>query len=326
MFHKILNELKLGTLTAQPRRVTGGYMHKMYCIETTTGKYAVKLLNPAIMKRTNVFQNYQRAEYLESILQKNNISIVPAMDINGHKMQCCENQYYYIFLWLEGRALRWEEIRKEHCQMAGEILAKIHKIEQLDKPFVRDEINIDWDMYIAMARTKCPEITDKLKDYRNILYSCQKEFNAALKKIPPVTCICDGDMDSKNVLWVEGNPYVIDLECLDYGNPFWDMFQLALSWSGYVLCCIDYELLKAFIISYHKAYGYVQVDWKALYGSGFGWLEWLEYNLKRALMIECTDEEERKMGVGEVHETIRRIVYYHSIKEELLHHLTTMFC
>lgn len=88
MFHKILDELKLGTLTAQPQRVTGGYMHKMYCLETTTGKYAVKLLNPAIMKRPDVFRNYQKAERLERILQENNIPIVPAMEINGNKMQC----------------------------------------------------------------------------------------------------------------------------------------------------------------------------------------------------------------------------------------------
>jgi hypothetical protein len=127
-------------------------------------------------------------------------------------------------------------------------------------------------------------------------------------------------------LWVDGNPFIIDLECLGYGNPFWDMFSLALSWSGNELCNINFDLLKAFIVSYHEEYGNVQVDWETLYGSGFGWLEWLEYNIKRALMIECTDEEERKMGISEVHGTIHRIVYYHSIKEKLLQNLTTIFC
>lgn len=50
-------------------------------------------------------------------------------------------------------------------------------------------------------------------------------------------------------------------------------------------------------------------------------LEWLEYNLKRALMIECADEEEQKLGICEIHETIRRVAYYSSVKEELLERL-----
>jgi Ser/Thr protein kinase RdoA (MazF antagonist) len=318
MFHKILEDFNLGTLTAQPQRVTGGYMHKMYCLETTTGKYALKLLNPAIMKRPDVFPNYQRAEQLERVLQEHEIPVVPAMEINGHKMQCSDNQYFYIFHWLEGRTLRWEEIRKEHCQIAGTVLARIHKIEQSDQPFIRNEICIDWDTYIELTNESCSEVADMLKNSRELFYKGQNQFNTALKKIPAVTCICDGDMDCKNVLWVNENPVIIDLECLDYGNPFMEMFQLALGWSGFVICHMDYELLKTFISSYHQEYGSFQVDWNALYGIGFIWLEWLEYNIKRALMIECENEEERELGIEQVRQTTQRIIYYNSIKEELL--------
>lgn len=70
LFYKLTEELNLGTLTGQPTRVTGGFMHKMYKLETTTGTYAVKLLNPTIMKRPEALGNYQRAEQLEAILQK----------------------------------------------------------------------------------------------------------------------------------------------------------------------------------------------------------------------------------------------------------------
>lgn len=321
--NRILEELQLGTLTAQPKRVTGGYMHKMYCLETTTGRYAVKLLNPAIMKRPDVFQNYQRAERLEKVLQENNIPIVPAMEMNGKKMQCIDHQYFYIFPWNEGRALRWDEIQKEHCEIAGAILAKIHKIEQSDKPSIRSEICIDWNTYIDLAFEGCLEIADILQSNRELLYIGQDEFNRALKNIPSVTCICDGDMDCKNVLWVNESPVIIDLECLDYGNPFMEMFQIALSWSGDVLCHIDYDLLKTFLASYQQEYGCIHGDVKTLYGVGFRWLEWLEYNVKRALMIECENEEERRLGIEQVLQTMDRIIYYHSIKEELLQQLDT---
>ncbi len=39
-------------------------------------------------------------------------------------------------------------------------------------------------------------------------------------------------------------------------------------------------------------------------------------------MIECADEEGiKKLGICEAHETIRRVAYYSSVKEELLERL-----
>ena len=236
-------------------------------------------------------------------------------------MQCKDNQYYYIFKWIDGKALSSEEIKKEHCEQAGQILAKIHKIEQSEDQIIGNDICIDWDYYIDLANKNCPEISDILKDNRDLLYTSQNNGNVALRKVPAVKTICNGDMDSKNVLWVKGEPQIIDLECLNYGNPYMEMFQLALCWSGYENCNLDYELLNSFISSYRKVYGELEVDWDVLYSSNMGRLEWLEYNLKRALMIECLDAEEQKLGIAQVKETMDHITYYNLIKDELLSNL-----
>ena len=53
-FKTIFRQLGFGDPTAQPQRVTGGYLHKMFQVETPSGKYAVKLLNPLIMKRPGI--------------------------------------------------------------------------------------------------------------------------------------------------------------------------------------------------------------------------------------------------------------------------------
>lgn len=324
IFYDIVNELGLGTLTSPAERVQGGYMHKMYRIETTTSKYAVKLLNPVIMTRPDVFKNYKTAEYLERKLQMNDIPIVPALEFNGNKMQYINNQYYYIFNWIEGKALASEEIKKEHCKIIGSVLAKIHKISQTPEPFIKDDVEIDWDYYIELSNEKCPEITDLLKDNKELLYTSQREGNAALRRIPAISCVCNGDMDSKNVLWINGEPKIIDLECLSYGNPYMELFQLALCWCGYEHCNINYDLLKSFIKAYIQEYGNIKVDLETLYSSNFSRIEWLEYNVKRALMIECENEEERQLGIGQVKETMDHVIYYNNVKAELINELSEL--
>lgn len=324
IFEDISNELSLGSLISQVKRVSGGLMHKMYYLETNTGKYAVKLLNPVIMKRSDVFKNYQTAEYLEKVLQVNKIPIIPALEFFNKKMQCIDNQYFYVFNWIEGKILTSKEIEKKHCEITGTILAKIHKIHQKKEVCGSRGICINWDSYIGLADEKYPEIAKLLKENRKLLYISQEQGNEALKKIPDISSICNGDMDSKNVLWVNEKPQIIDLESLNYGNPYMELFQLSLCWSGFENCCINYELLKSFIKAYRKEYGKFQVDWNVLYNSNYGTLEWLEYNIKRALLIECENEEERELGVEEVRKTISHVIYYNSIKDELLGQLNSM--
>ena len=49
----------------------------------------------------------------------------------------------------------------------------------------------------------------------------------------------------------------------------------------------------------------------------FGRLEWLEYNMKRALGIDCSDEEVA-IGISEVKETIAHARYYAEAKNQIL--------
>ena len=324
LLNKIAEECGLGTITAQVKRVSGGYMHKMVCLETATGKYAVKLLNPVIMKRPDVFTNYRTAEELEQVLQENGIPLVPALEFNDKKMQCVDHQYFYVFPWVDGRALRPGEIQKEHCEAAGTLLARIHKTKQMQSQPAEEGTCIAWDAYTKLATDKCPEIADLLLENRELLYTSWEEGNRARREVPAITSICNGDMDSKNVLWVKGEPKLIDLESLRYGNPYPEFFSLALSWSGCEHGSVNYENLRAFIRAYRQIYGAIEADWSVLYSCNTGWLSWLEYNVKRALRIECENEEERGLGIAQVIYTMRHILYYRAIREELLEQLNAL--
>ena len=86
MIEQLIKRYNLGDITGDILPVSGGLMHKMFKVQTSTGIYAVKCLNPEIMKRPGVMENYKKAEALERILADNNISIVPALTFDEGKM------------------------------------------------------------------------------------------------------------------------------------------------------------------------------------------------------------------------------------------------
>ncbi|MCL2396862.1 MAG: phosphotransferase [Defluviitaleaceae bacterium] len=324
IFIDMADELNLGGIIASVEPVLGGYMHKMYSLETTGGKYAVKLLNPAVMTRPDIFDNYKIAEDLERKLQNADIPIVPALEFGGKKMQYIDGQYFYVFEWVDGAATESKKVTEAHCEIIGAIVAKIHKVEQTETPSKGFTIDIDWDCFIELSKEKCPEITGLLTDNRELLYATQQDGNAALKGLSNLSCICHMDMDVKNVLWVGGLPKIIDLECLWYENPHLNLFQLTLDWCGYMHNDVDFGLLRVFMNAYIREYGEIGADWEMLYNSNLGIFMWLEYNTKRALGIECKDEEERQLGINMVKYSIERLIYYNSIKHDLLRELNTL--
>lgn len=320
MIKKIAQQLDLGALSSEPKQLTGGFMHQMYSLFTTKGKYAIKLLNPYIMKRETAMSNFQAAEQLEKVVEDSQIAILPAMTVKGQKMQEIEGQFFYIYEWYEGRPLKIEEINATHCREIGKVLAKIHQIGRKDTPFKSHDIQIDWDDYIEKIADYDKVLYDLLKENRSLLYESQKRGNLAIKKIPPLLTICHNDMDSKNVLWHERDYRIIDLETLSYSSPFIELFEVALCWSGYSISKIDYHWFKVLIQSYHEAGGQLPTDWSVIYDSNNGRLEWLAFNLNRVLGINCSLEEQ-KIGFNEVKETIKQIVYYDEIRENLLNSL-----
>ncbi len=55
-------------LTGEPVPLDGGFLHRMYRVETRDGTFALKLFNPFVMRRETAPDNFARAEGLERIL------------------------------------------------------------------------------------------------------------------------------------------------------------------------------------------------------------------------------------------------------------------
>ncbi len=98
----LMTKCGFGTVIFSIEPVSGGFMHRMYRVRTKSGIYAVKHLNPEIMGREGVHDNFDRAEKIECLLEKEDIPIVPALTVLGKKMQTVDGHYFYIFNWQDG--------------------------------------------------------------------------------------------------------------------------------------------------------------------------------------------------------------------------------
>lgn len=314
---KLMLTCGLGAVILPIESVSGGFLHRMYRVSTECGKYAVKHLNPQIMNRPGVHDNYKRAETIELLLEKEGIPIVPSLTVNGNKMQTIEGHYFYIFNWQEGHITDWNYITNDECNIAGNILGKIHAINPQNIPHTEPEFSkINWHEYAQKAQDEKSEIASLLADNLQLLIYAEKELNQARASLPDILCISNEDMDPKNIMWDKGKPWVIDLECLDYGNPISHVLQLALQWSGITTCNIDIDKMIAFFDGYLAAYDNCFRAYSGVFGLAYTWVEWLEYNIQRALGA-CTDEAERRMGISEVRNTINRIKYIKDVEKEI---------
>ncbi|MBQ6024812.1 MAG: aminoglycoside phosphotransferase family protein [Lachnospiraceae bacterium] len=261
---------------------------------------------------------------MERILEDNQISIVPALTFEGEKMLELDGGYYYIFKWQKGQITDWDSISSEQCFKAGEILGNIHRIDSQDIEAEEIELSaIDFKDYLYNAKKMNNSIATVLEDNLELLENSQEKLNEARRRLPSIRAICDDDMDPKNIMWDDGKAYMIDLECLDYGNPVSSCFNLSLQWSGTVNERFEKENLVAFYKGYLKAYDNGFRSYDKLFGIAYTWLEWLEYNLRRALGMEGKEEEEVKLGVEETIRTIDRIRYLNSIEDDICSVLKT---
>ena len=80
-----------------------------------------------------------------------------------------------------------------------------------------------------------------------------------------------------------------------------------------------FNYFKLFFNGYKNAGGEMPIDWETLYDCNNGRLEWLEYNIKRVLGIDCGNDE-KEIGIEQVKETIQHIIYYAKMKNPILEH------
>ncbi|MBB6453847.1 thiamine kinase-like enzyme [Salirhabdus euzebyi] len=315
VFKKLCKESNLGEIIGFPLSISGGLLHKMYAIETDKGKYAIKILNPQIMKRPDAMNNYVNSERIANLVSMKVPTAPAKILLNGDFLLKIDNHFFMIFDWIEGKTLKPNRVNSSHSEKIGSLLAEIHRTDfselKIKEELGDNEQTIDWKSYIQKGQKSNAEWVELMLETVDQLYEWTSLANNANRMLCTNLVISHRDLDPKNVLWNNDNPVFIDWESAGYINPMHDLIETALYWSEEEIGKIDKEKFFAFINGYKKRYGEVQIDWSTVLENGFlGKLGWLEYNLRRSLWIECSDEEEQMMGTTQSIEAIKEIRDY----------------
>lgn len=318
LIYRLINKLDLGNIIDEPIRVMGGLLNRMYKVNTTRGIYAVKHLNPEVMKRKDAKENHILAEKIANIAKENNINCLPAKVINGTALQEIEGNYFFIFDWFDGKAINEDEIAIEHVYKVAILLAKLHNtdFEKVKKDCnLGNEISeVDWDFYISKVENK--EVKELLLNKKEYLTELDKISTSARKEISHNLVVSHRDLDLPNILWdTNKTPIIIDWESSGVVNPCEELLETAWDWSGGQEY-FDEEKFKYFIHTYKNNGGDLKDLDKAIYSNFKNKSGWLEYNLKRVCKLECIDDEEQKLGETEVIRVIYEILkFYDSVNK-----------
>lgn len=317
----LIARLDLGKLSKSPQRISGGLLHKIFAIQTTHGKYAVKVLNAEIMHREGVIQNYITSERIAG-LASTFISAAPAIVIDDNVLHEVAGKYCLIFRWVDGQMLRNDNVTGAHCRKIGALLAQVHSIDfsslKLPHQTTPDSRITNFTRYVEISTANTFEWHNLLEKNITMLNACCIEANKAEATLAEKMVISHRDLDPKNVLWQGHEPVIIDWEASGWINPMCELIEGALNWAESRDGSVDKGRFTNFFKGYASKAGRLEANWDAALSFALSSkIGWLEYNLRRSLGLVTSDPEEQTTGTAQVVETINGVLRYLDQKDAI---------
>jgi len=318
---ELLIKCDLGPLLKSPKKIEGGLLNKIFKVSTIRGNFALKLLNPEVIKRKDGLKNFLFTEKVSNIAKLSGIKCIPAKEINNKLIHSIKGNYFLIFDWFDGKAINEEELTEDKIKKISKELCLLHKIDfsEVEKECdIFYELNeIDFDYYLSKIKNK--NIYNTVKEIKNKFSALDKESINSLKLLQNKQVISHRDLDLPNVLRDnKDNPVIIDWETSGWVNPTLEVIDTAWNWAG-GKDYFDKNKYKTFLNTYVKEGGNLddyEIAFKADYKAK---LRWFEYNLKRITIFDGLDEEEIILGEKEVLRSADEIIKFDKYKNYMIY-------
>ena len=300
----------LGDLLMEPRAVVGGLLHRMWRLTTTRGSFAIKQLNPAIMRKPGIQYEYRVSEAIAQAMAEQGIPAIAALNSTNGPLQEIDDMFLMVYPWIEGETLSSAPVEPDRASQIGAILARMHalalhlpEVAPLEwKHFHSD----DWDILTFQASELGLPWAYSVRAALPMLLQWTQRYQDAGEKLMQRLVVSQRDLDQKNVIWhTPTAPKIIDWEAAGLINPTMELVSVALSWSGLATGVPGKDVFMTLINAYIQAGGTLQnTSMDALHGLLGTWLGWLLFNMRRSLGESISSEDERQLGIRETVNTL----------------------
>lgn len=308
--------LNLGVSVTQPTPVSGGLINKMWHVQTATGQYAIKELNQTLIQADDIVTQQNSTEDVARQLGTMGIPVASGLLHNNSSVVEVDGSYYIVYPWLSGTLCDSNQVSSTHAKIMALLVAQIHQQKLQVPAFKHTKLhaysNDYFEQLVSNADTAQLSCAALLNENLSAICLINENFLESIPNLNKDLVVSHGDLDQKNVVWVdELHPVIIDWECAGLVNPTHEIIAIALDWSGVNAGHIDLEVFAMMVAEYQRAGGRIDstVIEPAFDAVGGNWLNWLRSNIEQMLDRQHDDQDADDNNTEHVLHTITMLNY-----------------
>jgi len=302
---------KIGSVLARPEPLSGGYLHKLWRVETQEGTFVIKKLNPAIMEKRGMAGRLEQAESIGAAFREAGIPAVIPYAHDGSFINEMDDASYLLYPFVSGSLYDLNRVSKSQASQVAGLLARMHT---LHLP-IQKEVGLHYDIVpeatwrdlIAQCIAKNLSFSQDLERLLPFFLHCNEQHAANLDELNAHLVLGHRDLHPENILWETPDmPHIIDWEYAGLVNPTQEIIGAALEWSGLITRDLDPGCFNAFMDAYKQAGGIITIDPVKAFYTFFAnnMLSWTEINITRALGLTSQSTKEQAFAAQMLEEIV----------------------
>jgi len=237
--------------------VTGGLLHSMYRIRTTTGSFAVKVLDKGVVRTSEVRAEYRRSEAVAAKFAAAGVPAVFAMDGRQGKLSDIGVRSAMVYPWIDGVMMTQKSAGPHAAHRIGWIIAAMHRTEisqsSFNPPHPFTSSFGEWRQLVDSAKANDASWVAEIEEMVPDLMLWEFAAVEATEALGRNFVVSHRDLDQKNVLWTsKDEPAIVDWEGVGLVRPAVEVICAALDWSGQKLGAPDQATFKALLAGYRQ--------------------------------------------------------------------------